>query len=346
MGFYSDFIETVQHELAADQRRDPDDARRLQMVTFSQIASHLQRAKIVRLRGEQAQLFLDTPPVEGQDYVQWLRLPFDRVYLHFDPPMRFTDYLGEEDHAQCTAGAAELLTVVRDHGTHQCQHRDPRVKGVLLCQGEPGHTTDRSLVPNGIRARVAGPTSQPEPLGAGMAVPSTATRILQIIYLMPLPEYFLNVHASTVVVMPDNTLRYNRLGFWRTRKRMIDWAVHAINFLSSPSVKLVREEPPAPLQKARAKAGKPPLPGWYEITYRKVINDYGKEKISTKEPAWRHSFRYDVRGHTMRFTRGRMAGRVIWCPPHQRGLRHALYKPKTYRTEPDLREPDDHWRGD
>lgn len=43
-----------------------------------------------------------------------------------------------------------------------------------------------------------------------------------------------------------------------------------------------------------------------------------------------HSFRYDVRGHFKRFTTGRMAGKHIWCPPHQRGLKNDVYKPSGY----------------
>ena len=47
-----------------------------------------------------------------------------------------------------------------------------------------------------------------------------------------------------------------------------------------------------------------------------------------------HKFRYDVIGH-LRFGRyrrgdGTYVEHVTWVPPHQRGLRHTLYIPKTY----------------
>ena len=47
-----------------------------------------------------------------------------------------------------------------------------------------------------------------------------------------------------------------------------------------------------------------------------------------------HGFRYDVIGH-LRFGRyrrgdGTYVEHVTWVPPHQRGLRHTLYIPKTY----------------
>ena len=40
-----------------------------------------------------------------------------------------------------------------------------------------------------------------------------------------------------------------------------------------------------------------------------------------------HGHRYDVRGH---FRHYRRSGKTKWIPPHQRGLPHELYIPKTY----------------
>jgi hypothetical protein len=79
-----------------------------------------------------------------------------------------------------------------------------------------------------------------------------------------------------------------------------------MNFLSSPSVKLVFQEPSAALNKKRQRSGKKLLPGFYEITYRRLIKDYNKDKISQK--AYTHRFRYRVRGHFKRFTWGCLMG--------------------------------------
>ena len=45
----------------------------------------------------------------------------------------------------------------------------------------------------------------------------------------------------------------------------------AKGYVTETSVKLVRNEHDVALQKARQRRGQEPLPGWYEITYRKHI---------------------------------------------------------------------------
>lgn len=159
--------------------------------------------------------------------------------------------------------------------------------------------------------------------------PPNATRILQVIFFVPLDDDPGNVHIASLCVAGNELIIDTRCTDWGTRQRMLTWLIHIVNFLSSPSVKLAPAQVDAALQKARIRRGKEPLPGWYEITYRKVCHDYTPGPTTSK--ALEHGFRYDVRGHFKRFEHGRMTGRVIWCPPHQRGLKHDLYKPKTYR---------------
>lgn len=106
-------------------------------------------------------------------------------------------------------------------------------------------------------------------------------------------------------------------------------AVHIMNYLTSPSIILERKEVAEALQRARIKRGRLPLPGWYEIKYAKTRN---APRPGTGQGA-AHSFRYDVRGHFKHIKIGRLAGRVVWCPAHQRGLAHSTYRPKSYRIE-------------
>lgn len=40
-----------------------------------------------------------------------------------------------------------------------------------------------------------------------------------------------------------------------------------------------------------------------------------------------HGYRYDVRGHFKHFKEGKMAGKIFWTVPHQRGLVHKIYRP-------------------
>jgi hypothetical protein len=142
-------------------------------------------------------------------------------------------------------------------------------------------------------------------------------RILQIHFFLWDRETLASTDSATLIITTDNRLLHAQHGSVATRRRIFAWAVHVINFLSSPSVKLVYQAPPAPLQKASQRRGKEPLPGHYEIAYRKQLKDDSKDKISPKK--FRHRVRYRVRGRFQRFTWGRWRGRVIWTPEPMRG---------------------------
>lgn len=333
MGFYADFIERATavyvHNERAVSRMTPE--QRYEHSLFGNLARVMSNSRIIKMRSEQADVFLNTPAETGQDYVRWLRLPYPSLYVQFDPPFKFVGYLGENSHADCKVGGT-TTGGDRDHGTHQCTLREPLIRGAVMVEQKVTPEIAANLV---LVAREGDATTRPM-IEKRMGLPPTAERLIQVHFLIPLqaterqPEYFLNAHTVTLVITSDNQLVHSREGWWETRKRMVDWAVHTINFLTSPTVELVPFSPDAALQKARARRGKPPLPGWYEIQWRKRTREYNEER-RTGEKAWEHSFRYDVRGHPMTFRRGRLAGRVIWCPPHQRGLKHELFKPKTYR---------------
>lgn len=50
--------------------------------------------------------------------------------------------------------------------------------------------------------------------------------------------------SAGLIVTTDNRLLYAQHGTVETRKRMLAWAVHVMNSLSSPSVKLAYQAPP------------------------------------------------------------------------------------------------------
>jgi hypothetical protein len=323
MSFHADFIDRAEKELAQAYPvwGQLTQHSRSEWDVFGQVTKHMRRAQIIRMGGDQAQVFMDTPAQEGQDYIQWLRLPFLRTYIQFDQPVVFSGYLGEYDHGpQCEADE----TGFRDHGAHQCKdaHTPPPVRGVLLLE------TTRKDTEN-ISTLIRGPGG--DVMGESRPLAPDAVRLFQVTFLMPRPDYFLNVHMVTATVTTDNRLDFDHRGFWQTRKRMLDWTVHVINFLTSPSVVLVPNHHDPALQRARARRGKPPLPDWFELTYRRHVRMPGSDKVA--QGLWKHSYRYDVRGHPMLFRRGKLAGRVIWCPPHQRGLANTLYRPRGYRVE-------------
>lgn len=344
MGFYLDFIKavesTVNQQMAKSKLSMTTEHELLETWSFERIASHMRNAKIVRLSHDQAAIFFDIAPVANQDYVKWLRLPFKRIYIQLDNPITFKGYRGEYDH-----GAAEAWYTEghKKLATTRGGDEDPLIRGIVLSELTG---TEFFTLQEGVLRRPPNP-DEPDPVfncgTSGSFKTSEIERFIQISYLMPREPYLLNAHVATILVLKDGRLVQSDHGFWKTRAKMTDWAIHAINFLSSPSVKLAWNPPPEKLNQKRSRSGKVPLPGWYEITYRKTIHDYTPEKISKQ--LFHHSFRYDVRGHFKNFTRGPMTGRVIWCPPHQRGLQNTLYKPKTYRTENSPGQPTELYQG-
>lgn len=335
MSFYSDFIETVAYEVrglaipavalhtGVKIVQNPSlDLRIAHVQPFIAVAKLMRASKIIKLPAQQSQIFLGSPVLDGQDYLQYLRLPFPVIYVHNDGEVKFGEYaLSMEDDIQ----------KAKDVGDHEEAERlsslktvaSPQVKGVLLSEVSPEqwrtNWTDQS--PNGwgkFKFEI------PTPLEA-------VERIIVVSFLMPIPDFFLNMDTLTLAVRKDGRLVVSLREHESARTRMRQWVIHTINFLNTPHVKLVERFPNPALQKARQKSGKTPLPGWYEIIWRHNNKDYSKGKISMR--GIKHGFRYDVRAHQKLFTKGRMAGRVIWCPAHQRGLRHDLYKPKVYRIE-------------
>lgn len=396
MSFAADWLAEFAKTSAVIRPRLPlmGEAYQERVAVLDEISGRLARAVTVRLRGDQAQVFLDTPRVEGQDYATWLRLPYPSLFVAPESPLQFHGYLSEAaaDMADTFMARARAMDMVleadqvvaqaerdiqdaktlrmradrmgvdpalrtevhrvteamaeagRDMGVSRdtfvaladrlrlaadttgrfAPGSDPAVKGVLLYEDvypQPVLTHE---------AAYSGVLADSEKAAASTSV--YTTRRLAVVFFMPHPSDPLALHSANLRIGLDGALHTSRVGFWQTRNRMIDWAIHLVNFLSSPSVKLVRAEHDAKLQRSRAKSGKPPLPGWYEITYAKHVQDYSGAKVAEGK-RWEHGYRYDVRGHFKRFEQGRMAGRVLWCPPHQRGLRHALYKPKGYVTE-------------
>jgi len=282
-------------------------------VKLCAISSLLAQSKIVKMDPAQVTLFDSMSSVEGQDFSKEFRLPFQRVWINLEKPVPL-------------------------FGDQRLVH------GLLLFEFDCG-INDKWTILNANDVQVDAP-----PLAIGI-------QAVAIYKGDPAENMAFEAKGVTLLITKAGDLitSKNILNITDTedqirmayKDRLATTTVHLINFFNTPGILLDQKDHDLAIQKARTKKGKEPLPGWYEIKWK-------QKRVKPKEhppedgphvPAFKHSFRYDVRGHWMRFTRGRMTGRVIWCPPHQRGLQNALYKPKVYRLSDTPATPESMWEG-
>ena len=267
------------------------------------VAICLEHAKIVKMRSEQAEVFLGLDSVPDQDRVQWLRMPFDSLYIDLSRSIVFPNYIGDDGEKGGSIRAVHITEIPGEAVASAYVGGENR--GIL------GAFAENSVIEESRLAKLG-----------------RIVRNFRVLFFMPVRSDITALHATHFSVLTDNSIHVNRDGNFQPRERMMLWTIHAINFLTSPSVKLEKKHVNQALQKARQHKGKSPLPGWYEINYSRRVISIGK---LGHESGFHHGFRYDVRGNFASHTRGRLAGRVIWRPAHQRGLTHDLYKPKAYK---------------
>lgn len=104
-------------------------------------------------------------------------------------------------------------------------------------------------------------------------------------------------------------------------------AIACIGYINCENIYLHQEGAvPDKINRKREKQGKKILESYYVCRIRGVQYDSNGEPTGE---GTHHGFRYDVRGHFRRLE----SGRTTWVRPHQRGLQHELYVPKTYVVE-------------
>lgn len=102
------------------------------------------------------------------------------------------------------------------------------------------------------------------------------------------------------------------------------FAIACIGYINCENVYLAQDGiVPDKVNRKREKQGKKILEPYYVCRIRGVQYDSNGEPTGE---GTHHGFRYDVRGHFRKFT----SGKTTWVRPHQRGLQHELYVPKTY----------------
>jgi len=326
MGYFSDFIEEgdrlikegirglEENEIPPHLRVDV--ASELSVLNYQVQA--LKKSRIVKIPGEQLTLFVDLPLITDQDYTK-LRSPFQYLYIEpVNQPVIFKDYFDPQSNKVFRDVHMKGVSVVATYGYE-------KIEAAFKSISSP----HKGLI-----------------------------QIYEVSMIVPLPTHPMNTYIASFGVTPDGELvrvdfsgeeidvtvdgksyvvQRGRGWVKEVSEKVVNMMIHTLNYLTSPTVILEEKSASPELQKARQKRGKEPLPGWYEIEYTKSRIKYEVLKPGTGS---QHSFRYDVRGHFMNFKKGRLAGRVIWCPPHQRGLKNALYKPKVYRAEEDRELPD------
>lgn len=291
---------------------------RQETIVLKTTLQQMRSSRIVKMPTEQATVFLGMEHILEQDFSQ-LHSPYQHLYIEFPQPVKLAEY---------------------DDVTDKVTHKDVDIKAVMITE----------LTENALATMLK---DYPDLSQISFGLPEEATaKIIQVNVFIPLARHPRNTYVATFAVSHTGKLirpldapsETGNMGTNPTLSKIfIDWAIHTLNFLTSPSIILDRKEPEIALQRARAKRGREPLPGWYEITYKRA-------QVAVKESipgasGIHHSFRYDVRGHMMHVKKGRLAGRVIWIPPHQRGLANELYKPKVYRVAQDMPDQPTPWKG-
>lgn len=128
------------------------------------------------------------------------------------------------------------------------------------------------------------------------------------------PENTFHEVMTGVADQRDNT-------FWRLIAKVI-------LFMHTPGVVEERQPIPAYLRAAAKSIGHTADPAVRVMVirpHRKVIVHPDQEP---GEPTREYTYRFDVRGHWKHFRKGKMAGRVIWCPPFIKGPAGKPYRPK------------------
>jgi hypothetical protein len=249
-------------------------------------------SKIIKIPDSQLQEFFNVTVNTEQDFTL-LHSPFPSIYFDITPPLKYPKYWDEMENKE--------LAEVRIHSM-MLSEIETRVEHTVFVDG--------TLMPFEFKLE-------------------KAWRLTMFVPVETAPE---NTFVASFGIDKDNKIVRPMSAHLGERSdaqhaRYVDMAIHVMNYLTSPTIVLERRQHDAALQRARQKRGRTPLPDWYEIRYAKSRHESGGGGgVGAK-----HGFRYDVRGHFAHFKKGKLAGRVIWIPAHQRGITHETYRPKIYR---------------
>lgn len=304
MSFYTEWLENgletfnigLRQVVSPTAHLDRDTVKRatMELAVLRDTLTCMQKSKIIKMPDHQLQEFLDVKINQEQDF-KLIQSPFPSIYMDINPPLVYPGYWDD----------------IEKRRIDEC-----RVHGVMLTE-----TTGK------IDNVFITATGDVEPY-KDLTPLIKAWRLVLFIPLFDAEENTFcatfGINANGRLVRPASEDLQQATDVMHMR--FVTMAVHIMNYLTSPSLILEHKTHDAALQRSRIKRNKPPLPDWYEIRYAKTRH-VGAGATGTGA---HHAFRYDVRGHFKHIKKGLLAGRVVWCPAHQRGLANETYKPKIY----------------
>jgi hypothetical protein len=112
----------------------------------------------------------------------------------------------------------------------------------------------------------------------------------------------------------------------------MNFVINLLNFTTSVNAEYTKNYVDRQTRKAIPKLSKKgaSLPSaYYEISFFSSHTGGGGVSSGEHLGTRQHPRLHMVRGHFKFFKKGKMAGRALWCPPHQRGK--GDYVPKIYK---------------
>lgn len=282
----------------------PDEAYyqlELEMHSFAIAAVTAKQSKSILFSAEQADVFLESLAKKEVVSLDYT-LPFQDVWLQFTRPV-----------------------------TINTEHRY-EIAGFLLTQIEANRDTFQETVRN-MRAVDAmdGTRSAFMDVDWGNSstlIFNTVIGVLPTCY--PIRTAWNSSREQIMTVDPDGTMVEYQGPFLH---RMRALAIACIGYINCENIYLHKEgEVPDKVNRKREREGKKILEPYYVCRIRGVQYDSNGEPTGE---GTHHGFRYDVRGHFRRLE----SGKTTWVRPHQRGLLHELYIPKTYVVEKGAKTP-------
>lgn len=112
----------------------------------------------------------------------------------------------------------------------------------------------------------------------------------------------------------------------RDKQRLVNLAFMCIAYMTSPRIEVERVRVDPKTNRRRVANGKRELHDYHVVKYKPSTAQDAKSNGSSGRSV---SFRFGVIGHLRHYANGK----IVVIPPHERGVKHEIYKPKVYKVE-------------